>query len=667
MGITIQDEPLKNEEISNLAQELTEIPRKKLGLSEEQWKEFCFTDEYSLPSLPDQSRMIEELHNIHDSDGGNKKIAVYSHDDADGIMSEIIAVAGLTDLGFDVTYFFSDITSHYKVTHKDLNDFLDENAAAVLICDRNITGKDSIDYKYARDNNLKLIVVDHHIPGDMESDAYDNMIYVNPYRDDLPVNEKFPEKYRDLCSACIMWMILHAYAQKYDREKLAQIDHLQVFAGIATIADYIELSYISRRVVINSKEICRDLVYGCGTADAVKQIDGSVEYKQAFQGLFYLIRSTEAEGNIFSKEDINELYYKNVLSSLLNTPKDAISVDCSNAQGKNEICDAKTMDDYIYSGLFFADNPPFENIENIKERHEEINKIIEKAFNELKSFEGSEYIWLTTPNYAFCIGRLAQRKRSELGKPAIVIYKSKDESSEGCEIFKGSLRSSKKTPLAELINKSRELNGIISCDGHGGAASVVLYASKDNTLRADECHTISEKISDFTVDSCEIDSNADIVISYPDDQKGGLYYYIDGEEHHLCDFDHAGAVLLYYAKMLPQDAPFGVGFNSPAIEIEFTKTDIKATDSFGKNGSPHLKIKLNLPINELPQNLNYADNNESMFSLQLEIICYNQANFFKKFPNDTHFILKNGEILINTTSGMNAEQSLQISGILERT
>ncbi len=603
----------------NLLDRLCESVLENRGIhTAEQWDSFCPPNMQDLPDLPDINRMLEELHKIHES---HKPIAILSHDDTDGILSAVIAKAGLTELGFDAFISIPDPMNPkhgYGMSREDLDSVVKKgNPCAVLICDLNVTGNDQIDHRYAREKGLDLLVADHHSPEHLDPDSLNDMIYVNPWREDMPVEEQFPEDQRDICGAGIVWMILHAYAEKYDADKLAQTDRLQVFAGIAAIADWVKLSYISRMLVINSIDICRKQVYGCGTCDAVMRIEGTAAYKQAFQGLFYLIRETE-DGLLYSDRDINEDFYRKALIPLLNTPHNT---------GRN-------LDEDIYSGLFFTDEPPFEKIQKLQEKRREYSDEVDEAMSTLTSYEGSDYIWVYDKSGKANARSLASRKLDETGNPTIVVYSSGKDLGDAVTLT-GSLRSPDWIPLKKALSREdADMKDIISCTGHDYAAGVKLISSKDDDIRAGD----SQKISKFIDEQIDIYKN-NLVEEIPD-LSLSICQNENKEYEILCniadDATHESYpinadTLLSFVEQTNAFSPYGEGF-SP-LRVELCLRDIKAENisAFGKEEKKHLKIKLFIK-------------QDGPFPLELDILCYNQAEMESKINENTYLILRDGRI-----------------------
>ncbi len=596
-----------NESCISSAELLWEGTLENRNISKDRWDHFCMNDDSQVPDLPDMERMITELNrNLNEKRG---RLALYSHIDVDGILSEVIAYAGFTELGFDVSCIPEDKLCHdYKISGEFIHDIYSDGFPAIFISDINVTGNDLIDYSAAKQIGVKLLIADHHVPGKVPSDAFEDMVYVNPKRTDLPENERFPEEYRDICGAGVVWMILEAYAKKYAPEKLPQIDRLEVFAGIAAVADYVSLSYLSRKMVKDSISICRDEVYGDGLPDAVRTITGSDSYVAVFHALYFLLNIL-GRNCIFSRADINESFYRGVLNPVLNTFRENTYNITTNP----------------YNDIFFTCQNPVPAIKKLLKDREDHRNYYDEVIKKLKSVSACDYIWFCNDHNdhndpAPSSGILAQRKLNETGKPAIVLkFNSYSEHKDGMLYeFEGSLRSPDWIPLATAINTNGDFKGMIRCDGHENAAGVTLYLSWDQ----DEAHTQLTKLKDFL--DTQVDDAAkrlclnesaspdmSVILSTTDDGNDEILFRLNGKKESITG--DAASILCDYADLMDNYAPFGKDFRAPSIELNFVKNKNCYITTFG-SGVEKSHLRITIPRK----------------STDLEIVCYDQSNMADK-------------------------------------
>ena len=82
--------------------------------------------------------LCEKLHHIRCS---RQRIVIYTDFDVDGIMSSVIAYAGLSELGFDVCLFRPDPSAGYGFRIEDVDEILNEftDVNVILTADVGIT------------------------------------------------------------------------------------------------------------------------------------------------------------------------------------------------------------------------------------------------------------------------------------------------------------------------------------------------------------------------------------------------------------------------------------------------------------------------------------------------------------------------------------------------
>jgi single-stranded-DNA-specific exonuclease len=149
------------------------------------------------------------------------RICVHGDYDADGICATALAVTVLRGLGADVQWHLpSRFEEGYGVSRDTLVRLADEGCTLVLTVDCGITAVDEV--AEAKDAGLRVIVTDHHRPGEALPDC--------PVVATRPSEYPFPE----LCGTGVVLKLLEALgADELDR-------HLDLVA-LATVADVVPL------------------------------------------------------------------------------------------------------------------------------------------------------------------------------------------------------------------------------------------------------------------------------------------------------------------------------------------------------------------------------------------------------------------------------------------
>lgn len=254
----------------------------------------------------------ELLSKLRDAYLQKSKIVVYTDFDVDGIMSGIIAYAGLSQLGFNVSLFKPTPSNGYGMHVSDIDNILSEfpDAEIILTGDVGITSFSAINY--AKSKNLKIFVTDHHT-SEQKCSAD---IAVNP--------NQFGETYshNKICGSYVMYHVLHEYAMQYtDPVAVADTYRLQLFAGIATISDVMPLIYENRQLVRNSISIMRYFYNYKINNNTIAPPVCSLPYSTAFVGINTLLKYFEKNNKIKTVLDITEQFFGYYLVPFLNSCK----------------------------------------------------------------------------------------------------------------------------------------------------------------------------------------------------------------------------------------------------------------------------------------------------------------------------------------------------------
>lgn len=254
-------------------------------------------------------KMCEMLYAVCAS---KSKIVIYTDFDVDGIMSSVIAYAGLSELGFNVSLFKPTPTDGYGFRVKDVDNIIAEfpTVSVILTGDVGINCTDAIEH--ARSKNIITLVTDHHV-GEVTCPAD---IAVNPNQ----IGETY--SHNNICGSYVLYKIIEEYTKRYcSAATQADIYRLRVFAGIATISDVMPLIYENRQLVRDSVAIMR-YFYGYELKnDSIAPPVYADNYSRAFVGLKKLLEYFHGIRKIKTASDINEQFYGFYLVPFLNSCK----------------------------------------------------------------------------------------------------------------------------------------------------------------------------------------------------------------------------------------------------------------------------------------------------------------------------------------------------------
>ena len=164
------------------------------------------------------------------------KIMVVGDYDIDGVCSSFILIDGLKKLNANVDYIIPDrIKDGYGINIDIINRCIEKKIDTIITCDNGIAASKEI--QYAIENNINVIVTDHHDINKLPDGA---IAIINPKRIDLEI--KYP--FKDICGAVVAWKFIKylflLYDNKIGDQKLDYLYYLD-FVTLATIGDIMPL------------------------------------------------------------------------------------------------------------------------------------------------------------------------------------------------------------------------------------------------------------------------------------------------------------------------------------------------------------------------------------------------------------------------------------------
>ena len=218
----IINELIKNSDLSVLA---ASVLASKGFTSAEQVIKQLGTNELSDPFLIKDMEKAAEV--INEAIDNGSKICIYGDYDCDGIMATVILYTFLSEAGADVFYNIPERSEGYGLNENAVRQIAESGAELIVTVDHGISAIEEAKLIY--DLNMKLVVTDHHQPGDVIPKAE---AVVDTHQTDCF------SPFKKLCGAGIALKLAAALDGGDVTMALEQFGDLAV---IATIADIVEL------------------------------------------------------------------------------------------------------------------------------------------------------------------------------------------------------------------------------------------------------------------------------------------------------------------------------------------------------------------------------------------------------------------------------------------
>ena len=163
----------------------------------------------------------------------NKKIRIVGDYDIDGVCSTYILYDSIKKLGVDISYAIPDrISDGYGINISIIDKAIEDKIDLIITCDNGIAAAEQI--AYAKDNNITVIVTDHH---DISELPHDAAAIIDPKRVD--VDKPYP--FAEICGAVVAWKFMARYYEIYKNDRNYIIDNYLEYAMLATIGDIMPL------------------------------------------------------------------------------------------------------------------------------------------------------------------------------------------------------------------------------------------------------------------------------------------------------------------------------------------------------------------------------------------------------------------------------------------
>ncbi len=362
-----------------------------------------------------------------------EQVTIVADFDCDGATACSLAVLGLTEMGLKVNYIVPNrVTQGYGLS-REIVDIIaagTPKTGLIVTVDNGITSVNAV--AHARELGIDVIVTDHHLPGEVEPDAY---CIVNPNRK----GSAFPSK--NLAGVGVMFYVLmqlRAHLREkgvYTPQTQPRLDKLVDLVALGTVADVVRLDRNNRILVAQGLKKVRAGAAHPGI-EALFQVAGKSSRTANVRDFGFVIGPRiNAAGRLSSMES---------------------GIEC--LLSKSE-----------HSALNFARELNLYNTER-RELESEMQQIAEDA---LAQFDPEKQCSLCLFDDTFnegVVGLVASRIKDRIHRPVFAFAPGENN------LLKGSGRSIPGIHLRDTLDLvSRELEGaIVRFGGHAAAAGLTI-------------------------------------------------------------------------------------------------------------------------------------------------------------------------------------------------
>lgn len=220
------------------------------GIVEEEEVIDYLNNDYSLiyrtEGLPDleAARKI-----IKDAIDNHKKIRIVGDYDSDGIMSTTLLLRSLKTFGAETSFEVPDRKQDgYGINKRIVDGCIKDDVSVIITCDNGVSAFEAV--KYAKDNGVKVIVTDHHLP--KIEDGKEISVEADAIID--PKVEKSSYPFNDICGAFVAFKLITYISKDYEFNA-DLIDEITQYAAFATITDIMPLLDENRDLIKRGLEL----------------------------------------------------------------------------------------------------------------------------------------------------------------------------------------------------------------------------------------------------------------------------------------------------------------------------------------------------------------------------------------------------------------------------
>jgi len=182
-------------------------------------------DPFLMKNLRDAAEQIQA------AEKAGTKVGIFADYDADGIPAAALLFKALKQIGIDSEIYIPSREGGYGLSKEGIDYLISKKCGLIVTVDLGIRNIDEA--KYCREKNIKLIITDHHLPGETIPEAD---LVINPKQK----GDKYP--FKELCGCGVAFKLVQGLSEYYPKK----IDdkflkwNLDLVA-ISTIADVVPL------------------------------------------------------------------------------------------------------------------------------------------------------------------------------------------------------------------------------------------------------------------------------------------------------------------------------------------------------------------------------------------------------------------------------------------
>lgn len=220
------------------------------GIVEEEEVIDYLNDDYSLiyrtEGLPDLE-LARKI--IKDAIDNHKKIRIVGDYDSDGIMSTTLLLRSLKTFGAETSFEVPDRKQDgYGINKRIVDGCIKDDVSVIITCDNGVSAFEAV--KYAKDNGIKVIVTDHHLP--KIEDGKEISVEADAIID--PKIEKSFYPFKEICGAFVAFKLITYISKDYEFNA-DLIDEITQYAAFATITDIMPLLDENRDLIKRGLEL----------------------------------------------------------------------------------------------------------------------------------------------------------------------------------------------------------------------------------------------------------------------------------------------------------------------------------------------------------------------------------------------------------------------------
>lgn len=186
---------------------------------------------------------------IKDAIDNHKKIRIVGDYDSDGIMSTTLLLRSLKTFGADTSFEVPDRKQDgYGINKRIVDGCIKDDVSVIITCDNGVSAFEAV--KYAKDNDIKVIVTDHHLP--KIEDGKEISVEADAIID--PKVEKSSYPFKDICGAFVAFKLITYISKDYEFNA-DLIDEITQYAAFASVTDIMPLLDENRDLIKRGLEL----------------------------------------------------------------------------------------------------------------------------------------------------------------------------------------------------------------------------------------------------------------------------------------------------------------------------------------------------------------------------------------------------------------------------